>query len=141
MGEGPPRALSATQYYLAQSLDGYIAEADHGIDWLTNYGGEADTDASEATDGSYDAFFAQVGAVAMGSATYEFILAEGSGWPYKDVRSWVFTSKERPVPEGADIRFVDGPVGPAHEEMRTAAGERNVWICLLYTSPSPRDRS
>lgn len=128
MGEGPPGDLSATQYYLAQSLDGYIAETDHGLDWLTKYGGESEADVSEATDGSYDAFFAQVGAVAMGSATYEFILAEGSGWPYKDVRSWVFTSKERPVPEGANIRFVDGPVGPAHEEMRTAAGERNVWI-------------
>lgn len=128
MGERPPGALISTQYYLAQSLDGYIAETDHGLDWLMKYGGESEADVSEATDGAYDAFFAQVGVVAMGSATYEFILAEGSGWPYKGIGSWVFTSKDRPVPAGADIRFVDGPVAPAHEEMRTAAGERNVWI-------------
>jgi len=128
MGEGPPGALSATQYYLAQSLDGYIAETDHGLDWLTKYDGQSEADVSEVTDGSYDAFYAQVGAIAMGSATYEFILAEGSGWPYEEVPSWVFTSKERPVPDGAEVRFVDGPVGPAHEEMRAAAGDRNVWI-------------
>lgn len=42
--------------------------------------------------------------------------------------SWVFTSKERPAFEGADIRFAVGPVGPVHDEMRAAAGDRNVWI-------------
>lgn len=40
----------------------------------------------------------------------------------------MFSSRELPVPERADVRFVNGPVRPAHEEMRVAAGERNVWI-------------
>ena len=29
---------------------------------------------------------------------------------------------------GADLRFVRGDVGPAHDEMRAAAGERNIWV-------------
>jgi hypothetical protein len=49
----------------------------------------------------------------MGSATYEFILQEeGERWRYDRRPSWVFTSRELPVPEGADIRFASGPVGP-----------------------------
>ena len=72
----------------------------------------------------------------MGSTTYEWILDHAFGdkdpsewvWPYANVPSWVFSSREpREVP-GADIRFVRGEVGPVHAEMVTAAGERNVWI-------------
>ena len=117
----------STQYYVAQSLDGYIAEADHTLDWLTKYGGDS-TDVSEVTEGSYDRFYDQVGAVAMGSATYEFVLAEGMSWPYADIPSWVFTSRELPVPEGADVRFANGPAAPLHDEMTAAAGERNLWV-------------
>jgi len=117
----------STQYYVAQSLDGYIAETDHTLDWLLKYDGDAGDDVSQATDGAYDRFYEQVGAVAMGSATYEFILAE-SGWPYEGIPSWVFTSRELPVPEGADVRFADGPVAPLHDEMTAAAGQRNLWV-------------
>jgi len=118
----------STQYYVAQSLDGYIAEADGTLDWLLSYDGDAGDDVSQATEGEYGRFFAQVGAVAMGSATYEFILAEGGGWPYQGIPSWVFSSRELAVPEGADVRFADGPVAPVHEEMSAEAGERNVWV-------------
>ena len=121
--------MPAVQYYVAQSLDGYIAESNHGLDWLVRYDGESEGDASSATDGAYDEFFARVGALAMGSATYEVVLeAADAGWPYSATPAWVFTSRELPVPEGADVRFVSGPVAPALEEMRAAAGDRNVWI-------------
>ena len=121
--------MTAVQYYFAQSLDGYIAESNHGLDWLMRYDGDSSGDVSAATDGSYDDFIAQVGALAMGSATYEVVLeAAESGWPYAGTPSWVFTSRELPVPEGADVRFVAGDVGPALEEMRAVAGERNIWV-------------
>ena len=121
--------MGSCQYYLAQTLDGYIAESDGGLDWLMHVDSESQADASEATDGAYDRFYAEVGALAMGSATYEFVLAEArERWPYEGTPSWVFTSRELPVPEGADVRFARGAVGPVHEEMRAAAGERNLWI-------------
>ena len=65
----------------------------------------------------------------MGSATYEFILAEASEtWPYAGRPSWVFTSRELPVPSGADVRLAGGPVRPVYEQMRAAAGDGNIWI-------------
>ncbi len=121
--------MSCTQYYVAQSLDGYIAERDGGLDWLLSYDSSEGGGVSAATDGAYDRFYAQVGAIAMGSATYEWILEHVDSWPYPELPAWVFSSRDLSVPGGEpDVRFVSGPVGPAHAEMAAAAGERNVWV-------------
>ena len=120
----------ATQYYLAQSLDGYLAEKDGSLEWLTSYGGETEAEVSSVTEGSYDRFFAGVGALVMGSGTYGFLLDAGlERWPYEGLPSWVFTSRELEVPwEGADVRAASGEVGPVAEEAQAAAGDKNVWL-------------
>lgn len=126
--------MASTQYYLAASLDGYIALPDGNIDWLTGFSGASNLDAAEANEGpmvaggAYERFYAEIGAVAMGSKTYEFILEAAGSWPYADVPSWVFSTRELPIPEGADVRLVRGDVAPPHAEMVAAAAERNVWI-------------
>lgn len=117
----------STQYYTAASLDGFIATEDDSLDWLFPLGNVSDT--------SYSSFIADVGALAMGSATYEWMLhhrdsvaAEtGAPWPYEQP-TWVFSSRVLPIIEGADIRFAKGDVGPVHQEMARAAGKRNIWI-------------
>lgn len=116
-----------TQYYAAASLDGFIATEDDSLDWLFPLGNVNDT--------SYPSFIVEVGALAMGSATYEWMLhhvvevaAEtGSAWPYAQP-VWVFSSREFPAIEGADIHFVHGDVRPVHAEMRKAAGTKNIWV-------------
>ena len=42
--------------------------------------------------------------------------------------TYVFTSRELPVPDGADVRFVTGPVAEALPEIMAAAGEKDVWV-------------
>ncbi|MDQ3094702.1 MAG: dihydrofolate reductase, partial [Actinomycetota bacterium] len=59
--------MSRTQYYTATSLDGFIATADHSLDWLFIRQQEGDGPMN------YGEFIADVGAVAMGSTTYEWI--------------------------------------------------------------------
>ncbi len=114
--------MSLTQYYTATSLDGFIADEHHSLEWLftrnQDRGGPL----------NYDQFYATVGAVAMGSTTYEWILDhEGERWPY-DVPAWVFTHRElRTVPD-ARITFASGDVREVHRELLEAAGDRNVWI-------------
>jgi dihydrofolate reductase len=116
-----------TQYYTAASLDGFIATLDDSLDWLFPLGDIEDT--------SYPSFIRDVGALAMGSATYEWLLRHVVGpaakrpqpWPYRQP-AWVFTSRQLPAVPGADIRFVRGHVRPVHREMVAAAADRNVWI-------------
>lgn len=115
------------QYYTAASLDGFIATEDDSLEWLFQLG--------DVPDSTYPDFIAKVGAIAMGSTTYRWILnnAEqvkaqtGSAWPYT-CPTWVFTSRPQPVVPGADIRFASGDVRAAFPEMRKAAGELNLWI-------------
>jgi dihydrofolate reductase len=116
-----------TQYYTASSLDGFIATADDSLEWLFSLGDIADT--------SYPTFIRDVGAIVMGSATYEWMLRHVVGpeatrpepWPYTQP-TWVLSSRTLPPVPGADIRWARGDVRPLHAEMATAAGGRNIWI-------------
>lgn len=116
-----------TQYYTATTLDGYLATEEDSLDWLFPLG---NLDSS-----SYPAFITEVGALAMGSSTYEWMLRNseqvqketGEVWPYSQP-VWVFTTRKLPTIEGADVRFVQGDVRPVHEAMSIAAGEKNIWI-------------
>jgi dihydrofolate reductase len=116
-----------TQYYTATSLDGFIATEDDSLDWLFPLG--------ELEETSYPSFIAAIGALAMGSATYEWMLrhadtvaaSTGAPWPYSQP-AWVFSSRSLPLVAGADIRVVRGDVRPVHADMRRAAGSKNIWI-------------
>jgi len=116
-----------TQYYTAASLDGFIATEDDSLEWLFELG--------DVNDTSYPAFIAEIGALAMGSATYEWMLRHaqtvaaqtGSAWPYSQP-TWVFSSRTLPAVPGADLRFVQGDVRPVHEAMLTAAAGKNIWV-------------
>lgn len=117
----------STQYFTATSLDGFIATEDDSLDWLFPLG--------DVNDTNYPRFIAQVGALAMGTATYAWMLRHadkvaaetGSPWPYTQP-TWVFSSRALPAVPGARLSFVRGDVRPVHAAMRAAAGDRNIWI-------------
>lgn len=116
-----------TQYYTATSLDGFIATEDDSLEWLFSLG--------DLGGSSYPEFISGVGALAMGSSTYEWMLKNsekvaaetGSPWPYTQP-AWIFSSRKLPVIEGANIQFANGDVRHFHAEMRAAAGEKNIWV-------------
>jgi dihydrofolate reductase len=121
--------VSRTQYYCATSLDGFIAESDDTLRWLTEYEGGYGGPDAVPMKGSYDEFYEGVGALVMGSTTYEFVLRELTEWPYAGKPTWILTSRDLPRPEGedVDVRFADGDIRALHPEMVTAAGDRNLW--------------
>lgn len=119
--------MTRTQYFTATSIDGFIADPDNSLDWLFPLR------QSEQGQQAYPAFIAEVGALAMGSTTYEWILdyeklLTGPGkWPYEQP-TWVFSSRNLPAVPGADIRFVSGDVAPVHAQMADAAAGKNIWV-------------
>ncbi|RBY94108.1 dihydrofolate reductase [Blastococcus sp. TBT05-19] len=109
-------------YYTATTLDGFIADPDDSLDWLLRQPNEA------SGPFGFDDFMSGVGAVVMGSTTYEWVLAHEDGkWPYT-LPSWVMTSRELPSATGADVRFASGDVRTVHAEMTAAAGGRGLWV-------------
>ena len=121
--------MSLTQYYTATTLDGFIADENHSLEWLFT------RDQDRAGPLSYAEFITGVGALAMGATTYEWILDhEFAGkdpaewkWPY-EIPGWVFTHRELQVVPGAPVEFTSGDVAAVHGKLVEAAGARNVWI-------------
>jgi dihydrofolate reductase len=77
-------------YYVASSLDGFIATPDGGIDWLKPFEGGAE-------DYGYGEFYASVEAVLIGRKTYEQCL-QFPEWPYAGKPYWVFSTANGNTP-------------------------------------------
>jgi dihydrofolate reductase len=112
-----------TQYFTASSLDGFIAaEPEDGLAWLLT------RDVDSAGPQGYDAFIAEVGAIAMGATTYQWLLTHAPGEWYYEMPAWVFTHRTFPEIEGRDVRFTSDPVPRVHAAMVEAAAGKNVWV-------------
>ncbi|UQN13953.1 dihydrofolate reductase family protein [Gulosibacter sp. ACHW.36C] len=110
-----------THFYTATSLDGFIATPEHSLDWLLKQ------DFDEHGPMTYLEFIKGVGAIAMGSTTYEWMLDHDETWSYEQP-TWVFTHRELPTPEGADVRFTQASIPAVHAEMTDTAGQRDLWV-------------
>lgn len=116
-----------TSYFTASSIDGFIADPEHSLSWLLS----RDVDAAGPL--GYDGFIATIGALAMGSTTYRWLVdhelggdASSRPWFYSQP-TWVFSTRPQPPAQG-DVRFVQGDVAAHHADMVAAAGERGVWV-------------
>jgi dihydrofolate reductase len=116
-----------TQYFVAASIDGFIATEDDDLDWLTEL--DADPPSESDAPNPYAAFIGQVGAIAMGATTYDWVLEHDPGpWGF-DQPTWVLTHRDLPVREGGGpLTFTDAPVPQVHQDLVAAAGDRIVWL-------------
>lgn len=108
--------------FIAMSMDGYIADAQGGVDWLRGQeegGGEMD---------SYAAFLPSVDTVVMGWNTYHQIVTQLSPeeWPYAGLTSYVVTHRQAMSTQGILFSGQD----PC-ELVRELKGQRgkDIWIC------------
>ncbi|MFD2759069.1 dihydrofolate reductase family protein [Gulosibacter faecalis] len=110
-----------THYYTATSLDGFIATPEHSLDWLLKQ------DFDDEGPMAYPGFVADIGALAMGATTYEWVRAHDPVWSYAQP-TWVFTHRDLAPPAGADVRFTSGDVREVYADMTAAASGRDLWI-------------
>jgi len=82
-------------YYVAASVDGFIATPDGGVEWLAEF-------EQSAEDYGYGEFLGSVDSLLMGSRTYEQVLGFGR-WPYAGKPTWVFTHRELHAAEGVTL--------------------------------------
>ena len=114
-------------YTTATTVNGFLATEDDSLDWLMAVGGETQDlgDLMDATS-----------ILVMGSHTYEWLLRDQD--LISQPEAWtvsfgtrpviVFTSRDLPAPQGADVRFVDGSVGDNADMLQDTAGDGTVWV-------------
>jgi dihydrofolate reductase len=73
----------AVIYYVAASLDGYIAPLDRGLSWLVPF-------ESSGEDYGFANFYRSIDVVLVGSQTFKQA-AQFPQWPYPDKLCWVFS--------------------------------------------------
>ena len=103
-------------FYGCVTLDGYLADKNHGLDWLHQTGNAEDT--------GYDAFYQKMDVTIMGKRTYDEIAKlEDAASFYPTTENYVFTHadslpQEEFIPVRGDVaEFVAG-LGP----------DKNIWI-------------
>lgn len=115
-------------YNTASTLNGFLADDEDSLSWLFVVPGAGDAESE------FSVFLRSVGALVMGSTTYEWVLAHENlldrpeSWPYAAMASFVMSSRALPPVPGADIRFREGDIETAWSEIRAAAGDGDVWI-------------
>jgi len=107
-------------YYVAQSLDGFIAGPDDGVAFLDGFASDDDHD-----DG-YAAFYAGIDSLVTGRRTYEVVLGFGGEWPYAEKPLWVMTSAAASS-DRSDVFFTDRGPKEVLEEIQ-AAGHEHTWL-------------
>ena len=116
--------MTRLTYYTATTLDGYIADPDDSLDWLMRQ------DQDENGPLGYDEFIKDIGAIVMGSTTYEWVQRHYPDQWFYTMPAWVMTTRDLkpPTVDGADVRFASGDVREVYDAMVAAAGGKNLWV-------------
>jgi len=106
-------------YFFASSLDGFIADARGGVEWL-------DVFRTPDRFGEFNEFMSSVDAAVLGRKTYEQALAmlKGKPWPPPKI-PYLVLSKTRT--EGPHVEFWSKPLGELREYFHKK-GSQNVWM-------------
>lgn len=100
-------------YFVASSLDGFIARKDGSVDWLFSDG-----------DYGYKRFYASVDTVIAGRKTYEQALGFGDTFPGKKCYVLSRTMKE---PKSGNAEIVSGPLQRLVARLRKRRG-KDIWL-------------
>ncbi|SMB81735.1 hypothetical protein SAMN00120144_3012 [Hymenobacter roseosalivarius DSM 11622] len=100
-------------FYIAASLDGFIASADGSIAWLPT--------PAPGEDYGYADFIATVDTALLGRTTYEQVVGFGE-WPYPTLTTYVFTHKPPAEAAHPSVRFVTSDPAEAVRQLRQESG-------------------
>lgn len=108
--------------FIAMSLDGYIADSDGRVDWLTGH------DLTGPEPDSYDRFIAGIDTVLMGWNTYRQVTEELSpeAWPYEGLDAWVVTHHSATPVDG--VCFISEDPARLVRMLQQKEGQ-GIWVC------------
>ena len=112
--------------YIATSLDGYIADKNGKIDWLTDYGNQDVV----SEDQSYQTLLNRIDTVLMGRTTYdqvtnEFMVENNDAYYYENMSNYVFTN--RPAEERENVVFTNESVVDCVRQLKAKSG-KDIWL-------------
>ena len=105
-------------YFVAQSLDGYIAKSDGDISWLEKFG-------SSTEDFGYSSFYSSIDSLIMGGYTYNQLI-QFKNWPYPDKPTWVL-SHNTPSNQPEGVKFTTSGPEEILQSIRNSS-RKKTWL-------------
>lgn len=120
--------MSEIIFDAAVTLNGFLADENHSLQWLFDVPGAEKPDPELLPK--------NIGVHVEGANTYQWMLEhenlidEPEKWQqfYPNITTFVFTHRNLPVPEGADVRLVSGALRDHLPTIREVAGDKNIWV-------------
>lgn len=108
-------------FYIATSLDGFIADINGGVDWLPQPKDDAELEAV-----GYKNLMSRIDTILMGSRSYKQILSFGDwGWP--DKKTYVFTSKQLEIDKPYISITHDSPL-EFMAKLKESKSDKDIWL-------------
>lgn len=105
-------------YYVATSVDGFLAPPDGSLDWLAPF-------ENSSEDYGYRSFYKSVDSLVMGSTTYEQVMGFDE-WPYSD-KPVIVMSQRTLAPRTSNVAI--SKASPAEVLTQLAdEGHRRTWL-------------
>lgn len=114
-------------YYTAATLNGFLTDENFSLDWLFNV---------PHTVGDLESFQKSIGVIVCGSHTYEWvisqenILQEPEKWSvfYGNTPVVIFSSRQPPIPDGANIHRINLPIIQSLDYLYILAKNKDIWV-------------
>lgn len=106
--------------YIAQSLDGKIADQNGGVDWLDQI------PKPEKTDYGYMEFYQSIDTTIMGNKTYQQVKGFGIPFPYSDKKNYVLTNNQE-AKNDEHVEFISTNIPEFFKQLKKEEG-KNIWL-------------
>lgn len=106
-------------FYVATSLDGFLADENGGVDWLTPY-------QEAGYDYGYHEFYEKIGYIVTGSKTFEQASNFPGGWAFPHAKTFIFSSRQLDLQSRDDLELWEGSITGLGNQLR--AKEKDTWL-------------
>ena len=107
-------------YYFTMSLDGYIADKNNSVDWMTG---------APNIDYGFKEFYDGAGTILLGRSTYEHMLKMGDFFPYPDREVIVFSKNDKLKLAAESVQLTqDDPKKVLARLQLGSENEGTIWI-------------
>lgn len=106
-------------FYVASSLDGYLADENGGVDWLLPF-------QNVPYDYGYGAFMKRLGVVVTGSKTFEQARNFPGGWSYGGIQTYVCTRRQPDIEGLKGVALWPGDIRELGEKVRQE--KKDTWL-------------
>ncbi|HEX7901747.1 MAG TPA: dihydrofolate reductase family protein [Planctomycetota bacterium] len=103
-------------YFVACSLDGYIATTDRRVDWLAHEG-----------DYGYSEFLEGVDVILIGRTTYDLAFLLSGKWLMPGKKAWVFSTTRTDSPF-KEVSFAQGDALAFVKKLKAKKGKKKIWL-------------